>query len=259
MKHQIFLKRYFKYIKIKNVNYMKGYKVKDMSMINELKKESYTEHFVEKAEHMIFSEIMFGNHMFETEFRKQMERVVIEALRTAADKIEEKFDNFEKSQDVVENYKDSENNFADFVIKGNDVFMNHLVKKMYNNIINDLIDNKNCEESNNELIKVFISQPMKNKTNDEILKARERIKTCVTNYIHLIYGKKNKIIFIDSFQKDKKGKPLYLLGESLKMLSEADMAFFPVNYEEYRGCNIEHKCAKEYGIRVVTYNKGIIE
>ncbi|WP_288887412.1 hypothetical protein [uncultured Eubacterium sp.] len=237
---------------------MKGYKVKDMSMINELKKESYTEHFVEKAEHMIFSEIMFGNHMFETEFRKQMERVVIEALRTAADKIEEKFDNFEKSQDVVKNYEDSENNFAD------------LVKKMHNNIniINDLIDSRYCEEECCEgekideplkNIKVFISQPMKNKTNDEILEAREDIKTIATKYIHFIYGKKNKIIFIDSFQKDKKGKPLYLLGESLKMLSEADMAFFPINYEEYRGCNIEHKCAKEYGIRVVTYNKGIIE
>ena len=239
-----------------------------MSMINELKKESYTEHFVEKAEHMIFSEIMFGDHMFETEFRKQMERVVIEALRTAADKIEEKFDNFEKTKDVVKNYEDSENNFADFVIKGNDVFMNHLVKKINNNNINDLIDSRYCEEECCEgekideplkNIKVFISQPMKNKTNDEILKAREDIKTIATKYIHCIYGKKNKIIFIDSFQKDKKGKPLYLLGESLKMLSEADMAFFPVNYEEYRGCNIENKCAKEYGIRAVTYNKGLIE
>lgn len=108
-------------------------------------------------------------------------------------------------------------------------------------------------------IKVFISQPMKNKTNDEILKERECIKTIATKYIHFIYGKKNKIIFIDSFQKNKKGKPLYLLGESLKMLSEADMAFFPVNYEEYRGCNIEYKCAEEYGIRVVSYNKDIIE
>lgn len=139
----------------------------------------------------------------------------IEVLRTAADKIEKKFDDFEKT--------------------------------------------KYCEESNNESIKVFISQPMKNKTNDEILKEREDIKTVATNYIHFIYGKKSKIIFIDSFQKDKKGKPLYLLGESLKMLSEANIAFFPVNYEEYRGCNIEYKCAKEYGIRVTTYNKGIIE
>lgn len=236
-----------------------------MSMINELKKESITEHFVEKAEHMIFSEIMFGNHMFETEYRKQYERVVIEALRNAADKIEEKFDNFEKSQDVVENYKDSENNFADFVKKANDDFMNHLVKKTNDDIRKHLvmIDSKcyevSSKESNNELIKVFISQPMKNKTNDEILKERENIKTVATNYIHFIYGKKNKIIFIDSFQKDKDETALYLLGESIKMLSEADIAFFPENYQVYRGCNIEYKCAKEYGIRVATYNKGIIE
>lgn len=242
---------------------MKGYKVKDMSMINELKKESITEHFVEKAEHMIFSEILFGNHMFETEYRKQYERVVIEALRNAADKIEEKFNNFEKSQDVVKNYEDSENNFADFVKKANDDFMNHLVKKTNDDIRKHLvmIDSKCYEVSSKEFqIKVFISQPMKNKTNDEILKDRECIKTLAADFIKKSYGvKKGKIIFIDSFQKDKKGKPLYLLGESLKMLSEADIAFFPENYHVYRGCNIEYKCAKEYGIRVATYNKGIIE
>lgn len=234
-----------------------------MSMIKVLRKESITEHFVEKAEHMIFSEIMFGNHMFETEYRKQYERLVIEALRTAADKIEEKFDNFEKSQDVVENYKDSENNFADFVIKGNDVFMHHLVKKMHNNIMNHFNDSLYFEKSDNEYnecIKVFISQPMKNKTNDEILKERIRIKSLAVGLLSKRDGvKKGKIIFIDSFQKDKKGKPLYLLGESLKMLSEADVAFFPENYHQYRGCDIEHKCAKEYGISIATYNKGIIE
>lgn len=110
------------------------------------------------------------------------------------------------------------------------------------------------KDMSNELIKVFISQPMKNKTNDEILKERECIKTLAADMLNRCDGvKKDEIIFIDSFQKDKKGKPLYLLGESLKMLSEADMAFFPVNYEEYRGCNIEYKCAKEYGIRVATY------
>lgn len=140
----------------------------------------------------------------------------IEVLRTAADKIEKKFDDFEKT--------------------------------------------KYCEESNNESIKVFISQPMKNKTNDEILKERETIKTLAAGLLSKRDGvKKGEIIFINSFQKDKKGKPLYLLGESLKMLSEADIAFFPENYHSYRGCNIEYKCAKEYGIRVATYNKGIIE
>ena len=108
-------------------------------------------------------------------------------------------------------------------------------------------------------IKVFISQPMKNKSNDEILGERQRIKTLAADLLSRCDGiKRDKIIFIDSFQKDKKGKPLYLLGESLKMLSEADIAFFPENYHQYRGCDIEHKCAKEYGIRVVKYNKGII-
>ncbi|HAV89731.1 MAG TPA: hypothetical protein DCW44_00415 [Eubacterium sp.] len=95
---------------------------------------------------------------------------------------------------------------------------------------------------------------MKNRTNEEILKERKRLEAIIRRLIEISDDKKSdEILFIDSFQKDKEGKPLYLLGESLKMLSEADIAYFPEDYHKYRGCNIEHKCAKEYGIRVATY------
>lgn len=142
---------------------------------------------------------------------------------------------------------------------------NDLIDKMcdkYDRIVNYEEECCEGEKIDDPLknIKVFISQPMKNKTNDEILKERIRIKSLAADLISRCDGiKRDKIIFIDSFQKDKKGKPLYLLGESLKMLSEADVAFFPENYHQYRGCDIEHKCAKEYGITVVSYNKDIIE
>lgn len=193
------------------------------------KKGNIMLHFVNLAEHCISEELYDGLECRTTpNDRENIINNYIEALQDASVELKRRNDIHDKMCDLYDRCKNNEKEC--------------------------------CEGEKIDVpIKVFISQPMKNKTNDEILKERENIKTIATNYIHFVYGKKNKIIFIDSFQKDKKGKPLYLLGESLKMLSEADMAFFPVNYEEYRGCNIEYKCAKEYGISVVSYNKGMIE
>ena len=41
---------------------------------------------------------------------------------------------------------------------------------------------------------------------------------------------------------------LEYLGESLKLLARADIAYFAPGWNEARGCKIEHVCAEEYGI-----------
>lgn len=95
-------------------------------------------------------------------------------------------------------------------------------------------------------MKVFISQPMKDKTNEEIKAEREEaichLKQC--------YG--NDIEVIDSFFEDAphNAKPLWFLGRSLEKLSTADVAFFCKGWENYRGCRIENECAIAYGIEV---------
>jgi hypothetical protein len=196
------------------------------------KKGNIMLHFVNLAEYCISEELYDGLECRTTpDDRENIINIYIEALKDASVELKRRKECFDKMCDLhdrLENYEED-------------------CCKCEN------IDDPQC-------IKVFISQPMKNKTNDEILKERECIKTLAAELLSRDGGvKKDKIVFINSFQKDKKGKPLYLLGESLKMLSEADMAFFPANYEEYRGCNIEYKCAYEYGIDIETYNKGIIE
>lgn len=40
---------------------------------------------------------------------------------------------------------------------------------------------------------------------------------------------------------------IWYLGESLKMLSEADLVFFVNDWESWRGCNIERNVANAYG------------
>lgn len=93
--------------------------------------------------------------------------------------------------------------------------------------------------------KLFISQPMKGKTNAQIEKERERaiaeVKAMFSN---------EEIEVIDSFFKDAPhdAKPLWFLGKSLELLSTADIAYFASGWEEARGCRIEHACAAEYNI-----------
>lgn len=101
--------------------------------------------------------------------------------------------------------------------------------------------------------KLFISQPMRGKTNEEILAVREKaIESAERNL-----GEKVEVI--DSFFKDAPvdAKPLWYLAKSLELLSTADVAYFSKDWEKYRGCRIENTCAVEYGIDVIEDYKTI--
>ena len=97
-------------------------------------------------------------------------------------------------------------------------------------------------------IKVFISQPMNGKSNDEIELERKRAIEDIEEEFD-----KDEIIILDSFFKDAphNAKPLWFLGNSLRILSDADIAYFCNGWEQARGCKIEHECAKEYGIKII--------
>lgn len=92
--------------------------------------------------------------------------------------------------------------------------------------------------------KLFISQPMKGKSDEEILTER---KTAV-NVAQDMLGEEVEIIdsFFQSAPVD--AKPLWFLGKSLELLSTADIAYFTPGWKEARGCKIEHECAVQYGI-----------
>lgn len=100
--------------------------------------------------------------------------------------------------------------------------------------------------------KLFISQPMKGKTNEEIeaerAKAMEEAKAVLNDDVEII----------DSFFKGAPAdaRPLWFLGKSIELLSTADAAYFAKDWDKYRGCKIEHSCAVEYGIKVIEYAEG---
>ena len=97
------------------------------------------------------------------------------------------------------------------------------------------------------MIRLFISQPMRDKTNEEILAVREKAIASVKEK----FGEEVEVI--DSFFKDAPhdAKPLWFLGKSLELLSTADVAYFAKGWQNYRGCRIEHQCAMEYGITAI--------
>ena len=101
--------------------------------------------------------------------------------------------------------------------------------------------------------KVFISQPMRGLTDEEILKKREEIKKDIENKIN------EKVEFIDSFFQDYPSNihdihvPIWYLGKSIQLLSQADMIYLGENWDKARGCKIEYEVAKAYGIKIINY------
>ena len=95
--------------------------------------------------------------------------------------------------------------------------------------------------------KLFISQPMKGKTDEEILAERRKAVRSAERQLG------EPVEVIDSFFQSAPAdaKPLWFLGKSLELLAGADIAYFAKGWQEARGCKIENICAIEYGIAVI--------
>lgn len=95
--------------------------------------------------------------------------------------------------------------------------------------------------------KLFISQPMRGLTQEEI-----EMQRCDAVDEMKIKEFGDSIVVIDSIIKDapEDATPLWYLGRSVQLLGEADVACFIGNWKEYRGCRIEYQIAKEYDIPI---------
>lgn len=99
--------------------------------------------------------------------------------------------------------------------------------------------------------KLFISQPMNGKTDEEILRERELAIATAKNFL------KEDVEVIDTFYTDfaADAKPLEYLARSIKDLASADIAYFASGWEDKRGCRIERECALQYGIKSIAYDE----
>lgn len=93
-------------------------------------------------------------------------------------------------------------------------------------------------------MKVFISQPMRGLVEREIKLNREK---AIEN-IKRLYG--DNVDIIDNYF-DSDEKPLFKLGKSIELLSEADIIYLCKGWNKARGCKIEYMCASDYDIKII--------
>lgn len=99
-------------------------------------------------------------------------------------------------------------------------------------------------------VRLFISQPMRGKSDEEIESEREDLIAIAK----AVYAGRGEVEVIDSFFKGGLNvpagtkAPLYYLSKSLELLATADVAIFAEDWREARGCRIEHECADGYGV-----------
>lgn len=95
--------------------------------------------------------------------------------------------------------------------------------------------------------KLFISQPMCDKTKEEILAVRQQAKLQVENLLEY------KVDLVENFIEDipDGATPLWCLTRSLLSLADADIVYFCKGWEQYRGCRIEREIASEYHLHII--------
>lgn len=95
-------------------------------------------------------------------------------------------------------------------------------------------------------MKVMISQPMKNREEDDILAER---KVIIEKF------KNMHIDVIDTFYKDEIPEDynvgVYFLGKSIQDMAKADALFMCEGWRDSRGCRIERQVAQDYGIKIL--------
>lgn len=97
-------------------------------------------------------------------------------------------------------------------------------------------------------MKVFISQPMKGRTDKEILDERNAV-------IEYLKQKYSDISIIDSFldiePPEVKTIAVFYLGKSIQLLSDADLCVVVGDVSDNNGCQIEMEVCKRYGIELI--------
>ena len=98
-------------------------------------------------------------------------------------------------------------------------------------------------------MKVFISQPMKDRKAADIQTEREEIK----GRIREEFGE--DVEFIESYFNDynpKEGSiPIKYLSKSIEAMADADLVYFADGWQDARGCRIENAIAIEYGLDLI--------
>nr|DAT88590.1 MAG TPA: Blasticidin M [Bacteriophage sp.] len=95
--------------------------------------------------------------------------------------------------------------------------------------------------------KLFVSVPMKGRTEEEIKASIQKMKQIAEIY------EGEELELIDSYIEDNPPKgnneAIFYLGESIKKLAQADVFIGICQFHDWNGCEIERSVALRYGIK----------
>lgn len=100
--------------------------------------------------------------------------------------------------------------------------------------------------------KLFISCPMKGRTEENIKKSMEKMHKMA----EIIFDQELEVIptYIEDNPPENNNQSVWYLGKSIQLLAEADF-FIGIDYSNYfKGCEIENSVARSYGIKNVSVN-----
>lgn len=104
--------------------------------------------------------------------------------------------------------------------------------------------------------KLFVSIPMKGRSEEEIRKSIAKMKNIVEAY------EGEEVELIDSYVKDtppeNNNQAVWYLAESIKKLAEADLMASIDDRYSWNGCVVEYEVACRYGIKVYTIPADIV-
>ena len=103
-------------------------------------------------------------------------------------------------------------------------------------------------------MRAMFSQPMAGKTDEEIIKTREKAVAYLTDKGYEVIN----TFFTDEWYSRESMRergvvqiPLCFLAKSLENMSLCDAAYFAKGWENARGCKIEHAAAQAYGLDII--------
>lgn len=102
--------------------------------------------------------------------------------------------------------------------------------------------------------KMMISQPMADRTEEEIVATREKAIKFVNDsgyeFVNTLFT--DKWCSEDTIKKRGiKNKSLYFLVKSLENMALCDAVYFCSGWYKARGCKIEHEVAEQYGLKIL--------
>lgn len=97
-------------------------------------------------------------------------------------------------------------------------------------------------------MKIMISQPMRGKTNEQIIEERAELVKRLQEEGHKVVD-----TVFENAPADE-DVAIYCLSQSIRYIGKVDALYFMKGWEKARGCKIEHQVAVEYGKQVFYAN-----